>query len=79
MPDRWFPGPDAQLALNVMEWAYESTEAIEAAPEETERYRAFFDHPWNPLEESCWRTLLDQALIIWQKGYDLYRKKQEAF
>ena len=68
---------DRQHALDVMEWAHDSAAAVEAAPEEVRRYRAFCERVF--VGEAHWRVAFDLALEIWAKGYTLHLKKQAAF
>jgi len=69
--------PGKQEALEIMEWAFESSDAEEAAPEDVANYRTYFDRPW--VDDAHWRTAYDLALEIWEKAHKEHVKKQAVF
>lgn len=67
---------DRQLALDMIEWAHEDTEAMEVAPEEVEKLRGLME---GPLEDECaWREVFDLALDVWKKGHARFKRQNRA-
>ena len=62
------------IALEICEWAHTSQEAHNAAPDLVVFLRKYVEAPgWS------WREVYDQALRIWQRGYEQQCAVKELF